>query len=170
MLNTIRRAVFLFTALLLAACAETHAPPPAPPIDMSDRERAASEVHVDPAAAADLISNYRKSHALSAVAPDKALQAFAQAQANAMAAHDTLSHEVNGNLTQRLKAANLAQATAVENVSAGYFSLDHVVEGWRRSPQHDANLLDPPMRRMGIATAYAPGTRYKVYWALVMSN
>jgi hypothetical protein len=26
------------------------------------------------------------------------------------------------------------------------------------------------MRRMGVATAYAPGTRYKVYWALVMSN
>jgi uncharacterized protein YkwD len=42
--------------------------------------------------------------------------------------------------------------------------------GWRRSPGHNANLLDPQMRRMGVATAYAPGTRYKVYWALVMSN
>jgi uncharacterized protein YkwD len=87
-----------------------------------------------------------------------------------MAAHDTLSHEVDGNLAHRLQVANLAQATAVENVSAGYFSLADVMGGWQRSPQHNANLLDAPMRRMGIATAYAPGTRYKVYWSLVMSN
>ena len=137
---------------------------------MTDRERAASEVHVDPAAAAEMISHYRGEHALSAVRPDPVLQKFAQAQANAMAAQDRLSHEVNGNLTQRLDAAHLGQLTAVENVSAGYFSLPAVVAGWRRSPPHDANLLAPSMRHLGIATAYAPGTRFKVYWALVMSN
>ena len=87
-----------------------------------------------------------------------------------MAARDQLSHEISGNLAQRLRAAQLGQLTAVENVSAGYYSLADVVAGWRRSPLHDANLLDPPMRHLGIATAYAPGTRYKVYWALVMSN
>jgi hypothetical protein len=26
------------------------------------------------------------------------------------------------------------------------------------------------MRRMGIATAFAPGTKYKVYWALVLTD
>jgi len=127
-------------------------------------------VHVDPKAAAEMISLYRGEHALSAVRTDPALQVFAQAQANAMAAHDQLSHEVDGNLKQRLDAAHLNHATAVENVSAGYFSLPDVMAGWRRSPGHNSNLLDPPMRRIGIATAYAPGTRYKVYWALVMSD
>jgi hypothetical protein len=24
--------------------------------------------------------------------------------------------------------------------------------------------------RMGIATAYAPGTKYKVYWALILAD
>ena len=66
--------------------------------------------------------------------------------------------------------ANLRQKTAVENVSAGYFSLADVMGGWRRLPRHNANLLDPQMHYMGIATAYAPGTHYKVYWALVMTN
>jgi uncharacterized protein YkwD len=161
-------SIFLAASLLLTACAEKQLHPPS--IEMTPRELAASEVHVDPSAAAETISRYRHEHALSAVQPDPILQKFAQAQANAMAAGDLLSHEVDGNLMRRLEAANLRQKTAVENVSAGYFSLSDVMAGWRRSPGHNANLLDPQMRRMGIATAYAPGTRYKVYWALVMSN
>ena len=168
MKNYVFRAILAAATLLIAACAGEQAPPP--PIEMTPRERSASEVHADPAAAAGMISQYRREHALSAVQPDPILQAFAQRQANAMAARDLLSHEADGNLIRRLEAANLRQKTAVENVSAGYFSLPDVLAGWRRSPGHNANLLDPPMRRMGIATAYAPGTRYKVYWALVMSD
>jgi len=158
MLKCVFRAIFVAASLLFAACAEKQVPPPP------------SKVHVDPAAAAGTISQYRREHALSAVQPDPILQKFVQTQATAMAARDLLSHEVDGNLTRRLEAANLRQKTAAENVSAGYFSLPDVMAGWRRSPDHNANLLDPPMHRIGIATAYAPGTRYKVYWALVMSD
>ena len=164
------RAIALTASLTLAACAVGPASPPTPPIPMTGRERAASQVHVDPAAAALMISQYREAHGLSAIRPDPHLQKLAQAQANSMAAHNILSHEIDGTLTQRFDAAQLAQATAVENVSAGYFSLPAVVAGWRKSPPHNANLLNPAMRRLGIATAYAPGTRYKVYWALDMSN
>ena len=165
------RVTLLAVTLALTACGgERPAPPETPRVDMTERERAASQVHVDPAAAAEMISRYRRDHGLSAVETDPALQKLAQAQANAMAARDQLSHEVNGTLVQRLEAAHLSQLAAVENVSAGYFSLPDVMAGWRRSPPHDANLLDAPMRRLGIATAYAPGTRYKVYWALVMGN
>lgn len=162
------RSMFVVMSLLLASCAEE--PRRSAPIEASPRERAASETHVDPLAAADAISQYRREHALSAVEPDPVLQKLAQAQANAMAARDQLSHELEGTLRKRLDAASLGQRTAVENVSAGYFALADVMAGWRRSPGHNANLLDPRMRRLGVATAYAPGTRYKVYWALVMSN
>jgi uncharacterized protein YkwD len=165
-----RRAFFLAASLLVAGCAREPEPPSQPHVELTDRERAASQVHADPVAAANMISDYRRAHALSAVTPDPVLQKFAQAQADAMAAHDVLSHEINGSLVQRLAAAQLSQLLAVENVSAGYFSQADVVAGWRRSPLHDANLRDPTVRRLGIATAYAPGTRYKVYWALVMTN
>lgn len=165
------RAIVVAACLSLLACAETTPPPaPQPPTEMSARERAASQVRVDPVAAAVMISRYREAHALAAVRPDPTLQRLAQAQADAMAARNVLSHEVNGTLTERFDAAHLAQAAAVENVSAGYYSLADVVAGWRKSPPHNANLLAPAMRRLGIATAYAPGTRYKVYWALDMSN
>lgn len=162
------RSISLTASLLLTSCAEKQSQPAL--IEMTPREHAASEAYVDPAVAADTISRYRREHALSFVQPDPVLQKFAQAQANAMAAQDKLSHEVDGDLTRRLEAANLRQKAAVENVSAGYFSFADVMAGWRRSPGHNANLLDPQMRRIGVATAYAPGTRYKVYWALVMSD
>ncbi|HLH12865.1 MAG TPA: CAP domain-containing protein [Methylovirgula sp.] len=172
--HVLRRELLFVLGLALAACstepAPTPAPPPAPPTNMSARERAASEVHVDPSAAADAISHYREEHGLSAVTPDPVLQKLAQAQADAMALHNVLSHTIAGTLTQRFDAADLADATAVENVSAGYFSLPAALAGWQNSPPHNANLLSPKMRRLGIATAYAPGTRYLVFWALDMSD
>jgi uncharacterized protein YkwD len=117
-----------------------------------------------------MISQYREAHALGAVSPDPTLQRLAQAQADAMATHNVLSHTIAGTLTQRFDAVHLARATAVENVSAGYFSLPAVMGGWRRSPPHNANLLAPKMHHLGIALAHAPGTRYLTYWALDMSN
>ena len=42
--------------------------------------------------------------------------------------------------------------------------------GGTPSPQHNSVLLDPRTRRMGIATAYDPRTKYKVYWVLVTAG
>jgi uncharacterized protein YkwD len=169
------RAAFVAACLGLAACApkpaEVPETAPSPPALTGDaRERAALAAHADPIATAEAVSRYREAHGLSAVTPDPALQRIAQAQADAMAKQNLLSHELAGSLTQRFDAAHLAKATAVENVSAGYFTLGDVMNGWRKSPGHNANLLDPKMRKLGIATAYAPGTRYLVFWALDMSN
>ena len=84
MLPVFRRKIILAALLMLEACAP---PPPsqpvaAPPVNLSDRERAARDVHVDPAQAASLISEYRDAHGLSAVTPDPVLQGLAQAQAD----------------------------------------------------------------------------------------
>jgi uncharacterized protein YkwD len=86
-----------------------------------------------------------------------------------MARADRMSHEVNGTLMSRLDG-RLAHSAAVENVSAGYHTLAEAFSGWRDSPAHNKNMLNPAMRRMGIATAYAPGSKYKVYWALIMTD
>ena len=42
--------------------------------------------------------------------------------------------------------------------------------GGRPPPPHNAVLLDPAATRMGIATAFAPGSKYKVYWALLTAK
>ena len=132
--------------------------------------RPSSVVRLDPSEIRERISSYRSAHGLPAVTIDPALMALAQSQANMMARADHLSHDLGGSLDHRLNAAHHAKGYAVENVSAGYANADAALGGWQRSPGHNANLLDTKMRRMGIAAADAPGTRFKTYWALMMTD
>jgi uncharacterized protein YkwD len=134
------------------------------------RDLASDNARVDAGAAREMISLYRGNHGLGPVAVDPGLESAAQAQVTAMARADKLSHEVRGNLSTRLDGAGFKKNAAVENVSAGYHTLAEAFSGWRQSKPHNENMLNPRMRRMGIATAYAPGSKYKVYWALVMTD
>ncbi len=120
---------------------------------------------VDPVAARDMISVYRRNNGLPTLTIDPALQAEARAQVDAMARANEVSHTLRGSLASRV-----SRATAVENVSAGYHTLAEAFSGWRESKPHNANMLNPQARRMGIATAYVAGSKYKVFWALVMTD
>ena len=57
----------------------------------------------------------------------------------------------------------------MENASAGYRTLAEAFSGWRDSPKHNAVMLDGRATRMGIATAYSPGSKYRVFWSLVLA-
>jgi Cysteine-rich secretory protein family len=59
---------------------------------------------------------------------------------------------------------------AVENVSAGYHTLAEAFSGWRDSPPHRANMLQNGVTKMGIAASYAPNTKYKVFWTLILAS
>jgi uncharacterized protein YkwD len=157
--------------LLLAGCADT-APPPAPAASESSlyQSMAAPGARLDAAAARDMIALYRRNNGLGGLTLDPALMEQAKIQAQTMASQDKLSHEVRGTLTDRLNKAGFQKSAAVENVSAGYDTMAEVFSGWRNSPSHNANLLSPKMSRMGVAAAYNPKARYKVFWALVMAN
>lgn len=157
----IRAAGALLVALAAAGCGG--------PSLRSERSMP-TRLSVDAAHASQWISRYRAEHGLAAVIRDPALDGIAQAQADAMAAADLLSHSVAGPLPDRLARLDRQTGAAAENVSAGYPDLDAALGGWRRSPEHDRNLLLPPLRRIGVAGASAPGTRFKTFWALVMTD
>jgi uncharacterized protein YkwD len=125
---------------------------------------------VDERAAREMISLYRQNNGLLPVRLDPELQRAAQVQAESMAKAGVLDHEVRGSLGARLATAGIGAPHAVENVSAGYHTLAEAFSGWRQSALHNKNLLDPHAIRMGIATAYAPGSKYKVYWTLIMTD
>lgn len=134
------------------------------------RSLAAPGARVDALAARDMISIYRRNNGLSILSIDESLQQAAQAQADAMANANSLDHNVRGSLDMRLTAKGLGSVAAVENVSAGYHTLAEAFSGWRQSTPHNKNLLASRATRMGIATAYAPGAKYKVYWALILAD
>jgi uncharacterized protein YkwD len=129
---------------------------------------AATRVEVNAKTAASMISSFRRSHGLGAVTIDQDLTRFAQAHARAMAAHNMLGHDVGARFAERRRT--IRARVVVENVAAGYYSVAEVFAGWRDSPGHRANMLDPDMTRMGIAAAHAPGSSYQVFWALVLAS
>jgi uncharacterized protein YkwD len=86
-----------------------------------------------------------------------------------MAARDKLDHNVIRDFNGRLAAGGYQARTAAENIGAGYHTLAEAFSGWRDSPPHRANMLLSGATRMGIATAYSPKSKYKVFWALILA-
>lgn len=127
-------------------------------------------ISADPGEALRLINQYRRQHGLAPLILDRTLTRAAQQHANDMAAHDMMSHQVShGGLRQRMALAGIRPRLAAENVSAGYRNTGRAIAGWQNSPAHNRNLLLAKVRRMGLAAAYQPNSRYKYYWALIVA-
>ena len=125
---------------------------------------------LDPIAAASMISQYRGNNGLGAVAVDAELMRLAEAQSQVMADKNKLDHDVRAPLAKRLGGAGYPATVAVENVSAGYHTLAEAFSGWRDSPPHKANMLKTGVTKLGIAASYAPNTKYKVFWTLILAS
>ena len=125
---------------------------------------------LDPVAAASMISQYRQNNGLGNVEVDGELMRLAEAQSGAMASQNKLDHDVRAPLAKRLSAAGYPASVAVENVSAGYHTLAEAFSGWRDSPPHKANMLKSGVTKLGIAASYAPNTKYKVFWTLILAS
>jgi uncharacterized protein YkwD len=160
-----RAMIAILGLLTLGGCAaEVPVEQPSMYLNMADGAK------LDPQAAASMISLYRQNNGLGAVVVDPELVKIAEAQSQAMASRNKLDHNVKAPLPQRLTAAGYPATLAVENVSAGYHTLAEAFSGWRDSPPHRANMLQNGVTKLGIAASYAPNTKYKVFWTLIMAS
>src|SRR5687767_5266368 len=89
----LRAALVAIAGALAAGCLGDRDPP-----SLSDptfyRSMASSSARVDAAAAASMISGYRKNNGLGSVTVDPTLMKLAAEQAHAMATRDKLGHDV----------------------------------------------------------------------------
>lgn len=157
-----------FGLLLLAGCAAEVASVKEEPAFY--RSMASADAKLDPVTAASMISGYRHNNGLGTVVVDPALMKLAESQSVAMAKRNKLDHDVTAPLAKRLNSSGYPATLAVENVSAGYHTLAEAFSGWRDSPPHRANMLKSGVTRIGIAASYAPNTKYKVFWTLILAS
>ena len=129
-----------------------------------------TDAQVDANAAQSMISGYRSNNGLGPVIIDPELMQLASEQARSMAARDKLDHDVGKPFQERIRKSGFDASVAVENISAGYHTLAEAFSGWRDSPPHRANMLNRSVTKMGIAAVYAPQSKYKVFWALIMAK
>ncbi len=157
----------VMSVVALGGCAD-NAPPPAEPTFYQDLAQA--DATVDAAAAASMISGYRSNNGLPPVTIDPELMRLASEQAHAMAVHDKMDHDIGRPFQDRIRNSSFRGSVAVENISAGYHTLAEAFSGWRDSPPHRANMLNRSVTRIGIAAVYAPASKYKVFWALILAG
>lgn len=149
---------------LLSACLADQAATPTFYDDLSSAGR-----QLDVSAARSMISGYRRNNGLNAVTIHPVLTRLCQEQAASMAQRDRLDHSVKSAFQDRMTRSGYNPQLAVENIGAGYHTLAEAFSGWRDSPSHRANMLKAGALHMGIAAARAPGSKYKVYWCLILA-
>ena len=159
-----RLILLILPALALAAC-QSEKPAQHNRVPSFYVSMAHANAQVDAAMARDMIGAYRGNNGLRPLTLDPDLQAAAQAEADAMARADKPSSAEA--FKARLASGGFTAPAA--NVSAGYYTLAEAFSGWRESPQHNRVLLDSRANRIGIATAYKPNSKYKVYWVLAVA-
>ncbi|MGL4325556.1 MAG: CAP domain-containing protein [Beijerinckiaceae bacterium] len=121
----------------------------------------------DTALVAQMVSQHRAANGFSAVQLDSRLVRLAQSQADAMAQRTSMSHDVSGDFDARMSGAGV-RGWSAENIAAGYNSVIEVFSNWQVSDKHNANMLHPHMRKIGLARSV--GSDGRVYWAMVLAS
>ncbi|MDB5311827.1 MAG: hypothetical protein JWO38_6029 [Gemmataceae bacterium] len=123
----------------------------------------------------DRTNAFRKEEGRPAVAVNEKLTATAQYFADFMARTDKYGHTADGNRPdERAKRHGYDYCMVAENIAYVYnsagFTAGELAEkfftGWKESPGHRRNMLDPDVTETGVAVARSEKTGY--YYAVQM--
>ena len=92
------------------------------------------------------LNDYRASQGLAPLRADSRLSQLAAEHSVAMASQGKPSHD-----GFRARFVRAGGYVCVENVAAGFRVPEQVTMGWRGSPAHHRNLLEPRVRVVGVA-------------------
>lgn len=126
-----------------------------------------------PATAARIVQKtnaFRQAQGLPKVSVDKSLEQAAQHFARYIANTGRYGHGADGHTpAERAAAQGYAYCIVEENLAMVYRSDDYasaealageMVEGWKNSPGHRRNMLEPAVTQTGVALAQAADGRY----------
>jgi uncharacterized protein YkwD len=116
---------------------------------------------------AEMISDFRLKHGERRVTMDATLNGIALDQAKAMAAKDTLDHDVLGSFSSRITRAKAGRAA--ENIAYGYDSFEKTLDQWIASAGHRKNLLLHNASRIGLASVKSDSS-HRTYWAMEIAG
>jgi uncharacterized protein YkwD len=134
---------------------------------------------IDTSQVAKMIVNrtivFRQEQGRERVRSDPELTETARYFANYMAEADKYGHTADGNRpAERAEQHGYAYCIILENIAYQYSSAGFAAEelarrffeGWKGSPGHRKNMLDPDVTETGVAVAQSPDTGY--YYAVQM--
>jgi Cysteine-rich secretory protein family len=114
----------------------------------------------------EMTNAFRRESKLGQVKPNAVLTAAARAFAEYLANTGKFAHEADGRQpAERAEAQGYRYCLVAENLALNLDSRGFetralagaMVQGWKNSPGHRANLLQPTVTEIGVAVARAPG-------------
>ncbi len=162
-----RLSVPLALALALAGCSTVREAAPTPPfyerLDLTGRQ-------VDGPSSIGMINQYRSNNGLRPLVWNPVLAQVAHQAADRMGAAAKVLSSDEIHVSDALTQSGYRYKTFVGNFSAGYRTFAEAFSGWRELKENNAHMLDARTTQMGLATALVPGSKYQVYWALVLAE
>jgi uncharacterized protein YkwD len=120
-----------------------------------------------------LINEYRQANGRSALLISEKASTAARRHSSDMGTYRFFDHKTirsswfaaGSSFSQRLNASGYTGWGAVgENIAAGQSTAAAVFTAWRNSSGHNANMLNPSYRVIGIGLAYVSGSPFGSYW------
>jgi uncharacterized protein YkwD len=138
--------------------------------DDQDLEGVAPAESFEPAQALSIVNRYRQENGLGPLELHPKLKQAASAHAQDLADHDRISHfgSDGSDPWERVQRAGFEPKVAAENVGTGQLTFGELFREWKRSPDHNSNLLLPDATHMGVAVVRNPDTQFKTFWSLVL--
>ncbi len=118
-----------------------------------------------------MINDYRKVNGVGPLLLSDTLSVASERHSHDMARYHFFAHITAGSSYyavgsepwDRMRAEGYDYNTFMgENIAVGYESAEAAFAAWRRSPSHNAAMLDGRYRVIGIARIHPPGSRW--YW------
>lgn len=103
-----------------------------------------------------LINDYRAANSMPALIYSSALNTAALNHSNWMETTDTFNHTGENGSTYYERCTQAATTCKAENLAQGFSSAQNLLEMWKSSPQHNANMLGNYAQiGLGITDKYA---------------
>ncbi|MET0210499.1 MAG: CAP domain-containing protein [Burkholderiaceae bacterium] len=98
----------------------------------------------------------------------------ADGHAKDMAAKNYFDHtsQDGRSMADRINATGYAWSSIGENIAAGQTTVESVMNGWRDSPGHCANLMSASYQHVGVSCQSAAGSTntYRTYWVMNLAK
>lgn len=116
----------------------------------------------------NLINQYRVSNGLGPLTINNTLSNVARWMAEDMAAENYFSHTDSMGRDPFVRMRDFGYTYNTwkgENLAAGVADAQSAFDLWKGSPSHNANMLNPHFKVIGIARAYGASSSFGWYWA-----
>jgi uncharacterized protein YkwD len=171
-----RRCCWIVLALLLISCQQRDATSGSTPTPSSTELSTSARVipHPDFAESVITLVNHERTTAgCRALTPKQTLIQLALGHSQDLAVHRFIGHAGSDGRSpaQRVQDAGYQFRMVAENVAAGRLTPESAVQGWMKSPEHRANILNCALRDSGVGVVEAPDDpTCGIYWTQLFAT